>query len=101
MTSPHRSTLTRCIGNEPMCHYDVRTEPLMKGDFILHCSDGLYGFVLDDEILAAVIKYHPGEACKQLLALTADYHRFASDGRLVEDIDHLYRELLSAKGVAA
>jgi serine/threonine protein phosphatase PrpC len=70
MTSPHRSTLTRCIGYEPICHYDIRTESLMKGDFILHCSDGLYGFVLDDEILEAVIKYHPAEACKQLLALT-------------------------------
>src|SRR5262249_31215351 len=38
MTSPHRSTLTRSIGYEPMCHYDIRSEPLMQGDFILHCS---------------------------------------------------------------
>jgi serine/threonine protein phosphatase PrpC len=69
MASPHRSTLTRCIGNEPICHYDIKTEPVVKGDFILHCSDGLYGYVLDEEILDAVIKYHPGEACKRLLAL--------------------------------
>jgi len=69
MASPHRSTLTRSIGYDPMSHYDIRTEPLMKGDFILQCSDGLYGFVLDDEILEAVVKYHPGEACKRLLAL--------------------------------
>src|SRR5215471_21235493 len=69
MASPHRSTLTRCIGNEPICHYDIKTESVMKGDFILHCSDGLYGYVLDEEILDAVIKYHPGEACKRLLAL--------------------------------
>lgn len=69
MTSPHRSTLTRSIGYEPMCHYDIKSEHLMKGDFILHCSDGLYGFVLDSEILDAVVKYHPGEACKRLLAL--------------------------------
>src|SRR5215831_15323160 len=69
MTSPHRSTLTRSIGYEPICHYDIKTEPLAKNDFILHCSDGLYGYILDDEILEAVIKYHPGEACKRLLAL--------------------------------
>jgi len=69
MTSPHRSTLTRSIGYEPMCHYDISTQPLEKGDIILQCSDGLYGFLLDEEILEAVIKYHPGEACKRLIAL--------------------------------
>ncbi len=70
MTSPHRSTLTRSVGSEPACHYDIAGEALQKGDFILHCSDGLYGFVLDDEILDAVVKYHPAEACKRLVALT-------------------------------
>ncbi len=69
MTSPHRSTLTRSIGYEPMCHYDISTEPVVEGDIILQCTDGLYGFVLDDEILDAVVKYHPGEACKRLIAL--------------------------------
>ena len=69
MTSPNRSTLTRSVGSEPMCHYDVTTEPVLKGDAILQCSDGLYGYVLDDEILDAVIKYHPAEACKRLVAL--------------------------------
>src|SRR5579864_8108539 len=69
MTSPHRSTLTRSIGYEPMCHYDISTQPLERGDIILQCSDGLYGFLLDEEILEAVIKYHPGEACKRLIAL--------------------------------
>jgi serine/threonine protein phosphatase PrpC len=69
MTSPNRSTLTRSVGSEPMCHYDVSTEPVQKGDAILQCSDGLYGYVLDDEILEAVVKYHPAEACKRLIGL--------------------------------
>ena len=69
MTSPHRSTLTRSIGYEPMCHYDISTLALERGDLILQCSDGLYGFLLDEEILDALIKYHPGEACKRLIAL--------------------------------
>jgi serine/threonine protein phosphatase PrpC len=69
MTSPHRSTLTRSIGYEPICHYDIITESLEQGDVILQCTDGLYGFLLDDEILQAVIKYHPGEACKRLMEL--------------------------------
>jgi len=69
MTSPHRSTLTRSVGYEPICHYDVTTEPLQKNDIILQCTDGLYGYVLDEEILDAVLKYHPGEACKRLIGL--------------------------------
>src|SRR5579862_1687592 len=32
MTSPHRSTLTRSVGYEPICHYDITTENLEKGD---------------------------------------------------------------------
>ncbi len=39
MTSPHRSTLTRSIGYEPMCHYDISTEPVVEGDIILQCTD--------------------------------------------------------------
>jgi serine/threonine-protein kinase len=91
MTSPHRSTLTRSIGYEPMCHYDLLTEPLSQGDIILQCSDGLYGFLLDDEILDAVVKYHPGEACKRLLALAE--RRQVSDNVSVQivqvwEVDH-------------
>ncbi len=69
MTSPHRSTLTRSIGYEPMCQFDTASETLLPGDFIVQCTDGLYGFILDEEILEVVLKYHPGEACKRLIAL--------------------------------
>jgi len=68
MTSPHRSLLTRSVGSEPICHYDISTEPLLKGDIILQCSDGLYGYLLDDEIVDTVNKFHPAEACKRLIA---------------------------------
>ncbi|MGO8674324.1 MAG: protein kinase domain-containing protein [Limisphaerales bacterium] len=77
MTSPHRSTLTRSIGYEPICHFDLTTEALMPGDILLQCTDGLYGCNLDEEILEAVLKYHPGEACKRLIALAEK--RQASD----------------------
>src|ERR1039458_5834013 len=91
MTSPHRSTLTRSIGYEPMCHYDIATESLQQGDVILQCSDGLYGFILDEEILEAAVKYHPGEACKRLIALAEK--RQVSDNVSVQivqvwDVDH-------------
>ena len=82
MASPHRSTLTRCIGSEPICHYDITTEALEKNDIILQCSDGLYGYVLDEEILDIVVKYHPGEACKRLIGLAEK--RQASDNVSVQ-----------------
>ena len=69
MMSPHRSLLTRSVGSEPICHYDIATEALFKDDIILQCSDGLYGYVLDDEIADIVIKCHPAEVCKRLIAL--------------------------------
>ena len=77
MTSEHRSTLTRALGFEPIAHYDILTETLQPGDLVLQCSDGLYGFVLDEEILANAVKYHPAQACKNLLALAEK--RQASD----------------------
>jgi serine/threonine protein phosphatase PrpC len=91
MLSPHRSTLTRSIGHEPICHYDISSRVLQKGDIILHCSDGLYGFMLDNEILDAVIKYHPGEACKRLISLAEK--RQATDNVSVQiiqvwEVDH-------------
>jgi serine/threonine protein phosphatase PrpC len=77
MTSPHRSTLTRALGFDPICRYDVFTETLQPGDIVFQCSDGLYGFVLDDEILEILNKFHPGQACKNLIALAEK--RQASD----------------------
>ena len=44
---------------------------------VLQCSDGLYGFVLDNEILEIITKFHPGQACKNLIALAEK--RQASD----------------------
>jgi serine/threonine protein phosphatase PrpC len=77
MTSPHRSTLTRALGFDAFCHYDVLTETLQPNDLVLQCSDGLYGFVLDEEILDIINKFHPGQACKNLIALAEK--RQASD----------------------
>jgi|GEM_PF-126614 len=69
MTSPHRSTLTRSVGQEPFCHFDLTTETLEPGDIIVQCSDGLYGYVTDDELNDIVAGNHPYDACKKLQAL--------------------------------
>ena len=86
MTSEHRSTLTRSVGSEPICHYDISTVTLEKNDIILHCSDGLHGYVMDEEMLDTLIKYsHPGEACKRLIELAE--RRFTSDNVSVQAIE--------------
>jgi serine/threonine-protein kinase len=84
MTSEHRSTLTRSVGSDLICRYDIASEPVHKGDFILQCSDGLYSFVLDEEILATVVKFHPVQAVRELVALAEK--RQASDNISVQII---------------
>jgi serine/threonine protein phosphatase PrpC len=69
MTSPMRSVLTRCVGHEPIAKYDSTHEDLHVGDIIVQCSDGLYAFVVDEEIREVVGHYPPPEACRRLIAL--------------------------------
>ena len=69
MASPERSQLTRCVGLEPFCQPDFATQLLQHGDFILHCTDGLHAYVLDEEMSQIICRHHPYDACRELLAL--------------------------------
>lgn len=69
MASPQRSQLTRSLGAEPFCQPAFATQFLHHGDFILHCTDGLHAFVLDEEMREIVTKNHPFDACRELVAL--------------------------------
>ena len=69
MASPQRSELTRSVGAEPFCQPDFVTQELRHGDFILHCTDGLHAFVLDDEICGIISRSHPYDACRELATL--------------------------------
>jgi len=61
--------LTRSVGHEPIVKYDTTREELLKGDIIVQCSDGLYGFLVDREIEDLVSHFPPPEACRRLIAL--------------------------------
>jgi PPM family protein phosphatase len=50
MASPMRSMITRSIGQDLICGYDVFKQTLEKGDVLVQCTDGLYSVVVDDEI---------------------------------------------------
>jgi protein phosphatase len=55
---PHRNVLTRTIGTEAEVHVDEDQVPLMDGDRLLLCSDGLFGMVAEDQ-LQAIMEAEP------------------------------------------
>lgn len=51
-STPRRSALTRAIGRQPTVAADVMALPLVPGDRLLLCTDGLHGTLADDDLLA-------------------------------------------------
>ncbi|MGZ5307255.1 MAG: Stp1/IreP family PP2C-type Ser/Thr phosphatase [Actinomycetota bacterium] len=49
---PHRNVLTRSVGTEPEVDVDEEDVPLIDGDRLLLCSDGLTGMVTEPQIQA-------------------------------------------------
>jgi len=68
---PDASMLTRCLGHEPNVSVDIREVPLEVGDSLLLCSDGLWGYVADEEIESVLgdSTLDPEAASKALLEL--------------------------------
>ncbi len=56
---PHRNVLTRVVGTEPDVDVDLDDIPVMDGDRILICSDGLTNMVSEDQI-QAILEATPG-----------------------------------------
>lgn len=53
-TLPNRHILTRCLGMELFVAADTITVPVIPGDILMLCSDGLHGYVPDSAIQAAL-----------------------------------------------
>jgi PPM family protein phosphatase len=71
LTDSRRNQLTRCVGALPEVQADVMElpEPLLPGDTVVLCSDGLHGLVTEGEIAMIAGDRAPGEACDELIAL--------------------------------
>ncbi|OIQ95573.1 serine/threonine-protein kinase PknB [mine drainage metagenome] len=69
MTDPRRSMLTRSVGHDPVARFESSRVELERGDVVVQCSDGLYAFVVDDEIRDIASHFEPEEACRRLVAL--------------------------------
>jgi serine/threonine protein phosphatase PrpC len=64
-----RSMLTRSLGPEPIVHFDFKRVKLMSRDRILQCTDGLYCFMNDGELLEGVDRLDMDEICPYLVSL--------------------------------
>ena len=64
---PNRNVITRAIGISPECLIDTFTIPLLEGDLILLCSDGLNS-MLPDQDIQGILETHPfSEICNVLV----------------------------------
>lgn len=64
-----RSVLTRSVGQEPMIRCDYHTMVVNRGDVLVQCTDGLWAFVTEGEILQHASKRSPEDACRELIYL--------------------------------
>ena len=52
--SPHRNVITRAVGSRDYVEVDTRIVGLTQGDRFLLCSDGLPGYLRDEDIVPLV-----------------------------------------------
>lgn len=64
--SPHRNVITRAVGSRDYVQVDTRFFEAQPGDSFLLCSDGLHGYLTDEEI-PAVIAEGPERAVQQFI----------------------------------
>ena len=66
--SPFKHMITRSLGYEPLVQVDTFQVGLEDGDYLLLCSDGLYGILSDRAILKVVRKSkEPEKICRKLV----------------------------------
>jgi len=83
-SSEHSNIILQALGTAPEVNPDIWKDglPLLAGDTLVLCSDGLHGLV-DDIIIAEVAgRFSPTEACQELIrhALQAGGHDNVSVG---------------------
>jgi PPM family protein phosphatase len=70
LKSPQRSLVYRALGTNPELEVDTFDRKLKAGDCILLCSDGVWEYYTDDELLAIFKEYKdPQEICDRLVEL--------------------------------
>jgi len=73
LNHPHRNVLTRAIGTSATVEVDVDTVPVLKGDIIILCTDGLSNLVDLDEIKLMAEEQEPlGDRARHFIEKALD-----------------------------
>src|SRR5260370_26703760 len=63
---PERSALSRSLGHELIVSLDRITMPLMQGDRLIVCSDGLYNVLEEHDLVGRTHSVDASDACRRL-----------------------------------
>jgi protein phosphatase len=66
--SPHKNVITRAVGSRDYVQVDTQTVEIGPGDRFLVCSDGLHGYLQDEEIVP-LLTLGPDVATTKLIDL--------------------------------
>ena len=64
--SPHRNVITRAVGSRDYVQVDTKFFEARQGDSFLLCSDGLHGYLREEEI-APIVKLGPHAATQRFV----------------------------------
>jgi protein phosphatase len=68
LRSPHKNVITRAVGNREYVQVDTRCVPLVSGGRFLLCSDGLHGYLKDEDI-PTIVEMGGAAAVERFIAL--------------------------------
>lgn len=68
-TSQHRNVITRAVGIQDSVQVDTLVIDILPGDTFLLCSDGLHGYLSDEEVAPMVAAVPAKELPKRFVAL--------------------------------
>lgn len=69
--SPHKNVITRAVGSREYVQVDTRFVEIHQGDAFMICSDGLHGYVRDEEI-PGVVALGPRLAVERFIQMAND-----------------------------
>jgi protein phosphatase len=80
LNHPDRAALTNFIGNSDLKQADANQRPfqILNGDWLVLCSDGLFGTLDDDEIREELYG-NPNDACERLVKKTIAMNKSHQD----------------------
>ena len=75
MSNEKRNIITQAIGLRPTVTVNADAYPLVPGDIVVACTDGLHDLIVDDQEIADIIVSAANleEACDNLVNTALDY----------------------------